>query len=202
MIGARHGAVLAALLLLDACTVAPPTGPRVLVLPSPGKDLGQFNAEDATCRNYAQQSIGNGSPQQAANQAAVGSAVIGTGLGAVAGALLGSVSGHAGAGAAIGAGGGLLAGSAVGAGNANASAGGMQRAYDTTYLQCMVSYRQPAAEHGATAAGVPYPPPPPPLGYSAANRPLTALAAACAGATRRAPVMSVVARQRAPAGPA
>jgi uncharacterized protein YcfJ len=141
---------LAGLLALNGCAVAPPAGPRVLVVPGAGKSYAQFQQEDATCRQYASDRIGNVSPQQAANQSAVGSAAIGTGLGAVAGGLLGSVTGHLGAGVAIGAGTGLLAGSAVGAGNAQASAADMQRTYDTTYVQCMVADgNQPA------------PPPPP-----------------------------------------
>ena len=60
-------------------------------------------------------------PGPGGNQAAVGSAALGTALGAGAGALLGSAGGAMGAGAAIGAGTGLLAGSAVGASNAQAS---------------------------------------------------------------------------------
>ncbi|SDE28744.1 glycine zipper family protein [Belnapia rosea] len=141
----RSTAALAGALALGACTVAPPTGPTALMFPPQGKDLTQFHQEDASCRGYAQQQIGGGSPQQAANQSAVGSAALGTALGAGAGALLGAAGGNPGAGAAIGAGGGLLAGSAVGAGNAQASAGSLQQRYDTAYVQCMAASgnRQP-----------------------------------------------------------
>jgi hypothetical protein len=132
-------AVLAGALSLGACAVTPPTGPNVLLFPPQGKDLAQFQREDGGCRGYAQQQIGGSSPQQAANQSAVGSAAVGTALGAGAGALLGAAGGNAGAGAAIGAGGGLLAGSAVGAGNAQASAGNLQQRYDTAYMQCMIA---------------------------------------------------------------
>src|SRR5262249_43964279 len=69
--------------------------------------------------------------------AAVGSAAVGTALGALAGAALGSAAGHVGAGAAIGAGTGLVAGSAVGSGNARAAGGSLQARYDTVYAQCM-----------------------------------------------------------------
>ena len=149
----KSAAALAGALALGACAVAPPTGPSVLVFPTQGKDLTQFHQEDATCRGYAQQQIGYGSPQQAANQSAVGSAAVGTVVGTAAGALLGAAGGNPGAGAAIGAGGGLLAGSAVGAGNAQASAGSLQQRYDTAYLQCMAASgnRQPTY-----AAAVPY----------------------------------------------
>lgn len=138
MTTSRAALALLVPLALAACSVAPPAGPSVLALPARGKDLQAFQAEDLNCRNYAQAQIGN-TPANAANQAAVGSAAIGTGLGAAAGALLGSVSGSMGAGAAIGAGAGLLAGSAVGAGNAQASAGSLQQRYDNAYVQCIAS---------------------------------------------------------------
>lgn len=135
---ARAALALLVPLSLGACAVAPPSGPSVLALPAKGKDLQTFQAEDMNCRNYAQAQIG-GTPAQAANQAAVGSAAIGTGLGAAAGALLGSAGGAMGAGAAIGAGAGLLAGSAVGASNAQASGGSLQQRYDNAYTQCIAS---------------------------------------------------------------
>src|SRR4051812_34870030 len=114
MSGFRSSIALARALTLGACTVAPSTGPSVLVFPAEGKDLTQFRQKDTACRSFAQQQIGDGSPQQAAAQSAVGSAAVGTALGAGAGALLGVAGGSPRAGAAIGAGGGLLAGSAVG----------------------------------------------------------------------------------------
>jgi hypothetical protein len=136
-----RGRALALLLPLGlaACAVAPPDGPLVLATPPKGKDLAQFRAEDSNCRNYASTQFGYGTTAQAANQAAVGSAVAGTALGAGAGALIGSVGGAAGAGAAIGAGTGLLVGSAIGAGNANTASGVLQQRYDAAYAQCMTS---------------------------------------------------------------
>ncbi|GGC68181.1 hypothetical protein GCM10011504_52660 [Siccirubricoccus deserti] len=166
---------------LGACTVAPPTGPLVLATPPAGKDLGAFRNEDAQCRNYASAQIGYGSPAEAANRSAVGSAAIGTALGAAAGALLGSAGGAMGTGAAIGAGTGLLAGSAVGAGNAGASGRSLQQHYDTAYAQCMASLGnqlQPPVGYGggygyggyyAPAYGYPaypYYAPHPPVGVS------------------------------------
>ncbi|MBL6080795.1 hypothetical protein JMJ56_22530 [Belnapia sp. T18] len=152
MSGLRFTSALAGALALGACAVAPPTGPNVWMVPAEGKNLAQFQQEDAACRGHAQQQIG-GSPQQAANQSAVGSAAVGTALGASAGALLGAAGGNAGAGAAIGAGGGLLAGSAVGAGNAQASAGSLQQRYDAAYVQCMTASGN---KMPTTAASTPY----------------------------------------------
>lgn len=126
-------------LSLGACAVAPPTGPSVLALPAKGKDMQTFQAEDYNCRNYAQAQLGGNTPANAATQSAVGSAAIGTALGAGAGALLGSAGGAMGAGAAIGAGAGLLAGSAIGAGNARASGADLQQRYDMAYTQCIAS---------------------------------------------------------------
>jgi len=153
MLGFRAYAVFASLLTAGACAVAPPTGPNVLMMPSEGKDLTQFQREDGACRGYAQQQIGGSSPQQAATQSAVGSAAVGTVLGATAGTLLGAAGGNAGAGAAIGAGGGLLAGSAVGAGTAQSSAGSLQQRYDVAYAQCMTASGNTMQ---MTATGTPY----------------------------------------------
>jgi hypothetical protein len=163
----RGFATLAGVLVLGACAVPPPTGPRVLVVPGQGKSFAQFQQDDMGCRQYAQQQIGYGSPQEAANQAAVGSAVVGTGLGAAAGALIGAAAGHAGTGAAIGAGSGLLLGSAVGANNAAATAGGMQRQYDMAYVQCMAANGNQPAPPPAYPAPPPYPYYAPPVYYYA-----------------------------------
>jgi len=148
---------LAALLggfLLAGCAVRPPTGPTVLAVPPEGKNLAQFQQEEANCRNYAFNQIGI-SPAQGANQSAAGSAVVGTALGAAAGALLGAAGGSAGTGAATGAGTGLLAGSAVGANNAQTSGYSLQARYDQAYTQCLASTGnqvQTAAVYGSPYA--------------------------------------------------
>jgi outer membrane lipoprotein SlyB len=112
-----------------------------------------FQKDDDFCQVSAQKAIGYQSPGEAANQASISSAVVGTALGALAGAAIGSASGNMGAGAAIGAGTGLVAGGAVGAGNAQAVGGSLQARYDAVYAQCM------------TAKGnrVSYPPAPEPV---------------------------------------
>jgi hypothetical protein len=105
-----------------------PAAPSFAAMPGPHKSYESFH--DQYCQTSAQQAIGYQSPGQAANDAAVGSAVVGTALGALAGAALGSAAGHAGTGAAVGAGTGLVAGSAVGSGNAAAAVARYKR--DTT----------------------------------------------------------------------
>src|SRR5215813_6348364 len=98
---------LLSILLLGACAVEAPTGPSIPVMPGEGKTLGQFQQDDATCRQFASQQTGGASPASAANQAGVGSAVVGTALGAAAGAAIGAAAGNPAEGAAIGAGAGL-----------------------------------------------------------------------------------------------
>jgi hypothetical protein len=159
---------LACALGVSACAVGPPTGPSFAAMPGPGKSYEQFQGDDMHCRQVASASIGNVSPGQAATQSGVGSAAVGTGLGAAAGALLGAAAGNAGVGAAVGAGTGLIAGSAIGAGNAQVSAAGMQRSYDITYAQCMAAAGEkvpdltaPAPAYGGYYPGYAYGYPPP-----------------------------------------
>lgn len=130
-------ALVIAALALSACAIAPPSGPSVMALPAQGKSFEQFQQDDATCQQYASARIGNGSPQQAANESGVGSAAIGTAVGAAAGALIGAAAGNPAAGAAIGGGSGLLLGSATGVSNAYASGAALQQRYDMAYIQCM-----------------------------------------------------------------
>ncbi len=153
---------------LGGCATLP-TGPTVMVLPAPGKPFEQFQAEDATCRQWAAQQLGGPPGAPATQNTAVG-AVVGTALGAGLGAALGAAGGHAGTGAAIGAGAGLLGGTAVGA-NADQTAGwNAQRRYDTAYQQCMYAKGNqiPGAVRGNGRRPATPPPPPPPPGYSPA----------------------------------
>jgi outer membrane lipoprotein SlyB len=115
------------------CAYNGPAAPSFAAMPGPHKSYESFQGDDHYCQNSAQQAIGYNSPGQAANDAAVGTAVVGTALGALAGAALGSAAGHAGTGAAVGAGTGLIAGSAVGSRNAAVAGGSMQARYDTVY---------------------------------------------------------------------
>ena len=169
---ARFASALAAAVGLSACASPPPTGPTVLALPGPNKTLGQFQLDDASCRNYAQIRIGGASSPQAAAQSGVKSAVVGTAVGAAAGAAIGAAAGNAGAGAAIGAGTGLAVGAGAGATRAAYSGAAAQQAYDASYIQCMVangdklqSYPVYAAAGPGPYAYLPYPYPYPGLGY-------------------------------------
>jgi hypothetical protein len=147
------------LLLLSACA-AVPTGPSVLVLPGTGKNFDQFREDDLVCRQFASVQIGGRTPTQAASASGVGSAVIGTALGAATGAAIGG-----GEGAAIGAGTGLAAGSLVGIGEGSSSAGVAQQRYDMGYIQCMYAKGNRVPVPGNSMyedRRDSYPPPPPP----------------------------------------
>jgi uncharacterized protein YcfJ len=152
--------------VLAGCATAP-VGPRVAVMPAPGKPFEQFAAEDQICRHYAGQSIGS-TPNDSAAQNFVGAAAVGTVIGAAAGAMSG---GHGGNGAAAG----LVVGSVVGANQSGYASRDAQRRYDITYEQCMYAkgnqipgyQRQqqifpPSPNTGYRQAAPYFPPPPPP----------------------------------------
>jgi hypothetical protein len=124
-------AVLAPMLLLNACA-SEPMGPTVAVMPAPGKPFDVFQGDEAVCRNFASQQVRGGAQQ--ANNSQVGTAVIGTVLGAGLGAAIGG-----GRGAAVGAGAGALGGTAFGAGGAEQAQYSLQQRYDLAYSQCMYS---------------------------------------------------------------
>lgn len=160
-------AVITSAVLTTACTTLPPSGPSVMALPGTGKSFDQFRFDDNDCRLYSSQQTG-ATPDSAALDSGVRSAVVGTLLGAVAGA---AINGSRGAG--VGAGTGLLLGGSAGAGAANASAYGVQQRYDFAYTQCMYAkgHRVPVsgqmtARPGAQDSYAPPPagslPPPPP----------------------------------------
>jgi len=148
-------AVLSAMALLSACA-SPPMGPTVAVMPAPNKPFDIFQADDAACRGWANQATAG--QAESANNQAVGSALLGTALGAGLGAAIGG-----GRGAAIGAGTGALAGTAYGANSSQWSQMGIQQQYNVAYQQCMYSRGNQVPGYQAVA-GAP-PPPPPPPGY-------------------------------------
>jgi hypothetical protein len=137
---------------LGGCASNRPASPSIAAMPGKGKSYAAFQQDDGFCQSSAQNAIGYQSPGEAANRTAVGTAAVGTALGALAGAAIGSASGHMGTGAAIGAGTGLVAGSAVGAGNAWATGDSIQSRYDAVYAQCM-------SAKGNRVAPPPGPPP-------------------------------------------
>jgi uncharacterized protein YcfJ len=147
---------LAAILLLDACA-SEPLGPTVAVMPAPGKPFNAFQDDQAICRQFADQQVQGGAQQ--ANNRQVGTALVGTLLGAGLGAAIGG-----GRGAAIGAGAGALGGTAVGAGPSQSAQYSLQQRYDLGYSQCMYSRGNQVPGYAPPSASPGYPPPPPP-GY-------------------------------------
>lgn len=155
--------MLFSVLLLAGCASVP-SGPDVMALPGTGKNFEEFRADDLFCRDFALQQIGGKGREQAANDAALKNAAIGTAVGAVAGAAIG---GRGGAG--VGAGTGLIVGSATGAEASQSSLYGSQRKYDMAYIQCMYAkgHRVPVSGNYTPASPPPAAatvPPPPPAG--------------------------------------
>ena len=66
----RISSVLAAVLILSACTSFP-TGPGMLVLPGTGKSFDQFRFDEADCRQYASSQIGGKTANEAATDSGV-----------------------------------------------------------------------------------------------------------------------------------
>jgi hypothetical protein len=152
-------AVIAAtttLALLAGCA-QPPIGPRVAVMPGPNKPFAVFQEDDAVCRQFAQQQSAGAAEQ--GNNTQLGTAVLGTVLGAGLGAAIGG-----GRGAAIGAGAGALGGTAVGANQAGRGQYTAQQLYDNAYSQCMYSHGNQVPGYYAASPAPPGPPPGPPPG--------------------------------------
>ncbi len=119
---------LAGLLLLPGCAQTP-LGPTVAVMPNPRKSFDEFQADQAVCKNYAASQVAG--QAERANTLGVGTAVLGTALGAGLGAAIGG-----GQGAAIGAASGALGGTALGAGASGTTQYSIQQQYDNAYAQC------------------------------------------------------------------
>ncbi len=150
----RPGATIAgaiAALALAGCA-SHPLGPSVMVMPAPNKPFDVFVQDQAICRNFADQQVNGGAA--AANNRAVGSAIVGTALGAGLGAAIGG-----GGGAAIGAASGAIAGTGVGASSSSYAGFELQRRYDIAYMQCQ--YARGNQVPGYYYARPAYYPPPP-----------------------------------------
>jgi outer membrane lipoprotein SlyB len=159
---------LALLLLLGACA-SMPTGPSTMALPGSNKSFDQFQADDASCRQFALNQIGGKTPNEVANDNGVKSAAIGTVLGAAVGGLIGGNQG-----AAVGAGSGLLLGALSGTDSADRSGYSSQRQYDNAYNLCMYDKGERVPVSGRMAAqrrAAPPAPPPPPPGFQPAGTP-------------------------------
>ncbi|TAN39901.1 MAG: glycine zipper family protein [Nitrospirae bacterium] len=149
-----------ALSVLSGCATVP-AGPRVMVLPAPGKPFEVFQEEDAACRIWAGQQIGMS--QEELDQHTARSAAAGTAIGAGVGAAIGSAYGHAGRGALIGAGVGLLSGLSAGSDSGRVYGWEAQRRYDMAYSQCMYAKgNQVPATSRRMRRTQRYVPPPPP----------------------------------------
>src|SRR5260221_10109049 len=137
--------------VLAGC-VSMPSGPGVMVLPGSGKSFDQFRFDDYECRQYASSQIGGNTPDQAAADSGVKSAVVGAAIGTVAGAALGGSQGAI-AGAGIGTAGGALARTRA----PRPSRYTPPQRYDIGYQQCMYAQRPhiPIARRSR-----PYPPAP------------------------------------------
>jgi hypothetical protein len=140
-------------IVLGGCATHP-LGPSVMVMPAPNKPFEVFAQDQALCRSFADQQVNGGAAT--ANNQAIGSAVVGTALGAGLGAAIGG-----GGGAAIGAASGAVLGTGVGANSSSYANFDIQQRYDIAYVQCMYArgnqvpgYYQPAPAY--------YAPPPPP----------------------------------------
>jgi hypothetical protein len=153
-------ACLLPLAVLAGCATAP-TGPSVMVLPGTGKSFDQFRFDDYECRQYASNSIGGSTADQAAMDAGMKSAVIGAAVGTIAGAAIGGSRGAV-AGAGIGTAGGALAGT----GSASQTGRTVQQRYDIGFQQCMYAkgHQIPMAGRFAPRTANPSTPPPPPAG--------------------------------------
>jgi uncharacterized protein YcfJ len=127
-------------LLLVGC--AQPLGPTVQVMPGQGHSFEAFQADQRVCSLAADAQTKPMMDRAAEMQ--LGTAVIGTALGAGLGAAVGG-----GRGAAIGAGLGAIGGTGAAADQGNAYAGPIQDTYTNTYAACMASHGdqvvQPAA---------------------------------------------------------
>src|SRR5215475_2139496 len=117
---------LAATIGLAAC-VAPPAAPMIPVAPGPNKTFDAFNADQAVCQQYA--AAQTAPAAAAANNQAVGGALLSSALGAG----IGAAAGNAGRGAAIGAASGGALGIFGNAGGAPYAQGSLQQQFDVLY---------------------------------------------------------------------
>ena len=136
-------AIMAMAISLTAC-VAPPLGPSIPVAPGANKSFDGFAADQAACQQYA--AAQTAPAAYAANNQAVGGAILSTALGAGLGAAIGG--GH---GAAIGAASGAALGTVAGASGSGFAQMSLQQQYDVLYAQCM-------SAHGNSVPGFSPPP--------------------------------------------
>ncbi|MGB9152376.1 MAG: glycine zipper family protein [Alphaproteobacteria bacterium] len=166
----RLTALCSTAFLFAACA-STPMGPTVRAMPQQGKPFEVFQAEQAGCKQYADDQV-RGQADRANTTGlleGVGGTILGAGLGAAIGG------GH---GAAIGAAGGAVAGTAVGANTSSHDQRGIQQQYNDAYVQCMVAkgnqVQRPVVYAPPTTTIIytqPAPPPPPTVIYTTAPPP-------------------------------
>jgi hypothetical protein len=150
----RAAGAAAVMLALAGC-VAPPTAPTIPVSPGPDKSPAAFNADQATCQQYAYSVTAPAAA--AANNQAVGTTLMTTALGAA----IGGAATGMGRGAGIGAGAGAAFGT-IG----NASAAGwtqlsLQQQYNDLYASCMGAHGNQVPNFAPPPGMPPYGGPPP-----------------------------------------
>ena len=150
----RVVAIVAGAISLTAC-VATPSGPTIPVAPGAHKSFDAFAADQAFCQQYAASQTAPAA--YAANNQAVGGAILTTALGAAIGGAVGG-----GRGAGIGAASGAALGTVAGASGSGFAQMSLQQQYDVMYAECM-------SAHGNTVPGFSPPPGAPP--YAAPGQP-------------------------------
>jgi hypothetical protein len=138
-------------LLLAGCAQTP-MGPTVQVMPGPGKSFDAFQYDQASCKQFAEQSVAG--QAQNANVRGVGGAALTTALGAGLCAAIGG-----GRGAGIGAAGGALGGAGVGAMSSSGAQVGIQEQYNNAFAQCMYAKGEMVPGYGPMMVQSPPPPP-------------------------------------------
>src|SRR6202011_3336156 len=141
--------VVAAAGLFTAC-VAAPLGATTPASPGANKSFDAFAADQAFCQQYAASQTAPAA--YAANNQAVGGAILTTALGAAIGGAVGG-----GRGAGIGAASDAALGPVAGASSSGFAQMSLQQQYDVMYAQCM-------AAHGNSVPGFSPPPGAPPYG--------------------------------------
>jgi hypothetical protein len=159
-----------ALVTTVAACAAPPPGPTIPVAPGPGKSFDAFAADQNFCAQYASNQVAPA--VAAANQQAVGGALLSTALGAGLGAAIGG--GH---GAGIGAASGAALGTVVGASGSSYAQMSIQQQFDVLYGECMTAHGNQVPGFAPPPGAPPYsgggygPPSAPPPGYAPAPPP-------------------------------
>jgi uncharacterized protein YcfJ len=152
---AKHIIISAAMIATLAGCAATPMGPTVQVMPGPGKSFDTFQSDQAFCKNYAAGQVKG--QADAANNRAVGAALLTTALGAATGAAVGGSVGDAANGAAVGAAAGAGGGAAIGADSSANAQVGIQQQYDNAFSQCMYSKGEQVPGYAPVVAVAPVP---------------------------------------------